>query len=103
MQHDYGTVDSEGNRTYSTNYDYNSGNRYFFSDYAVTNLANGENGKIEPYYGNGVKLKLTYENSRVKSAEVEIDHERIQETHKELSMTVSKDANGNIERKATYN
>ena len=103
MQHDYGTVDSEGNRTYDTNYDYDSGNRYFFSDYAVTNLANGENGKTEPYYGNGVKLKLTYENSRVKAAEVEIDHDQIQQTHKELSMTVSKDANGNIVRKATYN
>ena len=41
-------------------------------------------------------LPLTYENGRVKSAEVEINHDKIQETHKELSMTVSKDANGNI-------
>ena len=103
MQHDYGTVDEEGNRTYSSDYNYNSGNRYFFSDYAVQNVANSDpGGKPEAIFGNGVKLMLTYENNRVKSAEVEIDHTNIQTTHKELSMTVSKDANGNIVRNATY-
>lgn len=104
MQHDYGNHDGTG---YNTNLDYDNSRRYFFSDYTVTNDFkpgdyNGNNGVI----GNGVKLVLTYakdSNSveRVTSAKVEIDSLSI-DGHKELSMQVTKDANGNIVRTPTY-
>ena len=106
MQHDYGNHDGTG---YNTSLDYNNDSRYFFSDYAATNHFNptgseaysGNNG----YLGNGVKLQLTYTNDngvqRVSKAKVEIDSLSINQ-HKELSMIVKKDANGNIVKTPTY-
>ena len=108
MQHDYGNHDGTG---YNTSLDHDSASRYFFSDYAATNnfkptgddaYTGGNNG----YIGNGVKLQLTYTKDsnnveRVTSAKVEIDSLTIN-NHKELSMKVSKDENGNVVRTPTY-
>ena len=95
MQHDYGTHDGNG---YSNNFDFNSGNRYFFSDYPVNNMPADGN----KYYGNGIKLQLTYDShNTVSQALVEIDHDTIS-SHKEMSMTVSKNADGKITRNPTY-
>lgn len=106
MQHDYGNYDGTG---YNTSLDYDNDSRYFFSNYAATNnfkptggdAYSGNNG----YIGNGVKLQLTYTSDngvqRVSQAKVEIDSLSIN-GHKELSMIVKKDANGNIVRTTTY-
>lgn len=108
MQHDYGNHDGTG---YNTSLDHDSASRYFFSDYAAKNnfkptgndaYTGGNNG----YIGNGVKLQLTYAKDsnnveRVTSAKVEIDSLSIN-NHKELSMKVSKDENGNVVRTPTY-
>lgn len=108
MQHDYGNHDGTG---YNTSLDHDSASRYFFSDYAAKNnfkptgndaYTAGNNG----YVGNGIKLQLTYAKDsnnveRVTSAKVEIDSLSIN-NHKELSMKVSKDENGNVVRTPTY-
>lgn len=112
MQHDYGTVGENGERTYNSDYNYATDNRYLFSNYAVTNA--GTDSKDHLNYGNGVKLTLTYEKidnkEYVKTAKVVIDQQAIDDKMNNkggngdprLAMTVSKDSSGNIVREATY-
>ena len=75
MQGDYGTyVEKEGNTAaYVTGYNnlqYDTSNRYLFSDYTVSNTFNG----LADYAATGgVKLRLQYEGNKVVGAKIAID------------------------------
>lgn len=75
MQGDYGTyVEKEGNTpAYVTGYNnlqYDTSNRYLFSDYTVSNTFNG----LADYAATGgVKLRLQYEGNTVVGAKIAID------------------------------